>query len=176
MPFSGTDAAERAKSRAEERSKQRHASLTIEEGTGSLCADVVIEDSHQKHWEKPGEPSKAPANLYTTSIHALVSACQKLARTTKLPASRKAFRGLGRMKLGDEWFKSNERGSRCGVELGFMSTTLDRKVALEYSGVKRGKAGMVFEFELGAVDIGARLDSLSMYPGNEDLDALCIET
>ena len=167
MPFSGTDAAERAKTRAEERAKQRHTASAMEEGTGSLRADVVFADSHQNERGKPDEAGKAPANLYTTSIHALVSACQKLARTTKLPASRRAYRGLGRMKLGDEWIQSNERGSRCGVELGFMSTTLDRKV--------RGKAGMVFEFELGAVDIGARLDSLSMYPGNGDLDAFCKE-
>ena len=69
------------------------------------------------------------------------------------------------MKLGSEWFNPDERGARSAVELGFMSTTLSRHVALEYSGVKRGDVGTVFEFDVGAVDCGARLDPLSQYPG-----------
>ena len=107
---------------------------------------------------------KPPENLYATSIHTLVSAILKLSRTTKIPRGRKAFRGLGRMKLGSEWFSPDARGARSGVELGFMSTTLSRHVALEYSGVKGG-IGTVLEFQVGAVDCGARLDALSQYTG-----------
>lgn len=106
-----------------------------------------------------------PANLYTTSIHTLVSSNMKLARITKIPDGRKVFRGLGRMKLGPEWFQNDERGSRCAVELGFMSTTQNRHIALEYSGVNSGGAGAIFEFDVGSVDIGAKLDSISQYPG-----------
>ena len=103
-------------------------------------------------------------NLYATSIHVLVSACLKLSRKTKIPLGRKVFRGLGWMKLGPEWFQDDERGARIGTELGFMSTTLSRQVALEYSGAKRG-VGTIFEFGIGSVDCGACLDSLSQYPG-----------
>jgi hypothetical protein len=157
-------------------------------------------------------------NRFPTSIHVLVSAILKLARRTRIPRNRKAYRGLGRMRLGGEWFRPDARGARSGVELGFMSTTLSRRapahappargsscaggpaqtpfkfisdvgapcsralmqgaardrwamdgrcrhVALEYSGVKRGEVGTVFEFDVGAVDCGARLDPLSQYPG-----------
>jgi hypothetical protein len=69
------------------------------------------------------------------------------------------------MKLGPEWFENDERGSRCAVELGFMSTTQNRHIALEYSGVKSGGVGAIFEFDVGSVDIGAKLDSISQYPG-----------
>ena len=104
-------------------------------------------------------------NHFTTSIHTLVSACLKLKTKTKIPNEKKVFRGLGSMRLGSEWFTPDERGSRYGVELGFMSTTKERRVALEYSGVKRGKAGLIFEFDVGSVDCGAQLDNLSQYPG-----------
>ena len=40
--------------------------------------------------------------------------------------------------LGPEWFQRDARGVRSGVELGFLSTTLDQHVALQYSGVSRG--------------------------------------
>ena len=110
------------------------------------------------------ERQKPPENLYATSIHTLVSAILKLSRATLIPRGRKAFRGLGRMKMGSEWFRPDERGARSGVELGFMSTTLSRRVAVEYSGVKGG-VGTVLEFQVGAVDCGARLDALSQYQG-----------
>jgi hypothetical protein len=68
------------------------------------------------------------------------------------------------MVLGPEWFESDARGVRSGVELGFLSTTLSESVALEYSGVKSG-TGIILEFNVGAIDCGARLDSISQYPG-----------
>ena len=105
------------------------------------------------------------SNLYPTSIFCLVSACIKMSRVTEIPLGRKVYRGLGNMVLGKEWFEPDVRGSRSGVELAFMSTTLNMNVALEYSGVKRGQVGTVFEFDVGAIDCGARLDSLSQYPG-----------
>ena len=106
---------------------------------------------------------KGPANLYTTSVHILVSASIKLSRKSETPPVRKVFRGLGRMKLGKQWFQDGQ----CGVELGFMSTTSNRDVALEYSGVKTGVFGTIFEFDVGSIDCGARLDSLSQYPGTK---------
>jgi hypothetical protein len=111
-----------------------------------------------------GAPPPRPPNLYATSIHVLVSACLKLSRATRIPAGRRVFRGLGSMVLGPEWFERDARGARSGVELGFMSTTLREGVALEYSGAGRG-TGIVVEFDVGAIDCGARLDSLSQYPG-----------
>ena len=110
-----------------------------------------------------------PENRYPTSILSRVSAVVKLSRKTKIPSDRKVSRGLGTMRLDDDWFKKNERGLITGVELGFMSTTLERSVARQYSGVGRGAAGTVLEFEVGAVDLGAQLDALSQYPGRKTI-------
>jgi hypothetical protein len=41
--------------------------------------------------------------------------------------------------LDEKWFNSDVRRTRGGVELGFLSTTLNRSTALEYSGVKKGR-------------------------------------
>ena len=109
-----------------------------------------------------------PQNLYSTSIQVLSSATLKLSQLTKIPLGRKVYRGQGKMYLGEEWHKSNERGVRSGVELGFLSTTLDQHIALEYSGVKRG-TGTLLEIEVGAIDCGGQLDTLSQYPGEGEL-------
>jgi NLR family CARD domain-containing protein 3 len=103
-------------------------------------------------------------NRYTTTIHVLVSAVLKLSQTTKVPQGRRVYRGLGGMVLDDKWFRSDERNTRGGVELGFLSTTLNRSTALESSGVKKGR-GIVLEIDVGAIDCGAQLDCLSQYPG-----------
>ena len=72
---------------------------------------------------------------------------------------------MGTIQLGREWFDKDSRGVITGVELGFMSSTLDPSVATEYSGVKGREAGTVMEFDVGAVDLGAQLGDLSQYPG-----------
>jgi ankyrin repeat protein len=111
----------------------------------------------------------APKNRYTTSILVLVSSVLKLSHHTRIPKGRIVFRGLGRTRLGREWFNKNARGVSSGVELGFMSTTQSRAVAMEYSGFKGGELGTIFEFGVGAVDLGAQLDSLSQYPGEGEI-------
>jgi hypothetical protein len=103
-------------------------------------------------------------NLYTTSILVLQSAVLKLAAITPVPATRKVYRGFGR-KLDSEWFEPNKRGVICGAELAFMSTTKNMEIALDYSGVNNLEVGSMFEFDVGGVDCGAQLDTLSQYPG-----------
>ena len=82
----------------------------------------------------------------------------KLSQITKVPQGRRVYRGLGGMVLDDKWFVQDKRNTRGGVELGFLSTTLNRSTALEYSGVKRGR-GIILEIDVGAIDCGAQLDS-----------------
>ena len=52
-----------------------------------------------------------------------------------------------------------------GVESAFMSTTTDRKVALDYAGMggESGKPGIVLEIEQGAIDRGADISAFSQY-------------
>ena len=68
------------------------------------------------------------------------------------------------MVLDSKWTSKDERGTRGAVELGFLSTTTNREIAVQYSGFDRGR-GTVFEIDIGAVDCGAKLDSISQYPG-----------
>ena len=114
-------------------------------------------------------------NRYTTTIHVLVSAVLKISQTTKVPEGRRVFRGLGGMVLDEKWFNSDVRRTRGGVELGFLSTTLNQSTALEYSGVKKGR-GIVLEIDVGAIDCGAQLDCLSQYPGLILIGLTCINS
>ena len=160
MPFEGTPAGDRllaAKDAAEA------------EKTGMLKAGTVngvaAGNAANRHTVTV---SKAPDNLYPTSILSLVSAALKLSRQSKIPQGRKTWRGFGGLQLDKQWYVKDSRGVTTGVELGFMSTTLDPRVATEYSGVKRGQAGMVMEFDVGAVDLGAQLGDVSQYPGGQN--------
>jgi hypothetical protein len=106
-------------------------------------------------------------NRYATTIHTLVSAVIKTSMITKIPASRKVYRGLSGMVLHDRWLVGDGR-SKGGVEYGFLSTTLYQSVAMEYSGVRKNR-GVIFEIEVGAIDCGADLSSISQYPEEAEL-------
>lgn len=68
----------------------------------------------------------------------------------KLTPATKVFRGISNMALPKVFWEKNEFGVRGGVENAFMSTTLDRGVAMGYaSGGKT--AGIVFEIQQGTV-------------------------
>ena len=107
-------------------------------------------------------------NRYATTIHTLVSAVVKTSKKTKIPASRKVYRGLSGMLLDERWLVGDERSVKGGVEYGFLSTTQNKRVAMEYSGVRKNR-GVVFEMEVGAIDCGAELESISQYPGEKEL-------
>lgn len=53
------------------------------------------------------------------------------------------------------------------VEFGFMSTTTDRAVALNYA--SNGGPSAVFEIQMGLVDRGADISWLSQYPGEKEV-------
>jgi hypothetical protein len=54
---------------------------------------------------------------------------------------------------------ANEHNVKGGIELAFMSTTLDRNVALNFAA---GKASTVFEIKMGMVDRG---DLINLHVG-----------
>ena len=69
-----------------------------------------------------------------------MSAVQKISRVTKLPDGLKLYRGLGGLTdLPDSFFVEDESGCRGFAEWGFMSTTSQREVALQYSGLRQGR-------------------------------------
>jgi hypothetical protein len=109
-------------------------------------------------------------NLFTTTIHVLVSAVQKLSRSIHIPDGTTLYRGLGgTMDLPDRFYNADVKGCKGFAEWGFMSTTSNRKVALQYSGVEEGKPKcLVLEIRVGAIDRGACLQKFSQYQGEEE--------
>ena len=61
-----------------------------------------------------GFPADAVAGLkgnkYTTTIHALVSGIKKIQRVSPIPESGFVYRGIGGMKLGDDFMKKDKKG------------------------------------------------------------------
>jgi hypothetical protein len=109
-------------------------------------------------------------NLFTTTMHVLVSSVQKLSRSLRIADGMKLYRGLGgTMDLPDHFYNADVQGCKGFAEWGFMSTTANRKVAVQYSGVADGKPKcMVLELRVGAVDRGACLQKFSQYQGEEE--------
>jgi hypothetical protein len=105
-------------------------------------------------------------NKYETTIFCITSGIVKLSRFSEIPPNRRLFRGLGGMILPEQFLKE-KNGFRGGVEWGLMSTTMNKDVATQYSGVDRQR-GSVFEIVPGRIDIGAELSWLSQYPGEAE--------
>ena len=106
-------------------------------------------------------------NRYETTLFCLISGILKLSKVTRIPPGRRLYRGLGGMVLPDQFWADRDGGLRGGVEWGLMSTTADRRVALQYSGQGQ-RLGTVLEISVGRVDIGADLSWLSQYPGEAE--------
>ena len=106
-------------------------------------------------------------NKFSTTILVLVSAVQKLCRAMFVDELTPLYRGLGGFKesdLPDHFLKPDAQGCRGFTEFGFMSTTANRRVAVEdYSGVRRGGHGLVVEMRVSSVDRGASIAAFSQY-------------
>lgn len=104
-------------------------------------------------------------NIYATTIHCIVSGVIKLSKDMALPEGRNVYRGLaGDKDLPRKFKTADDHGVRGGVEYGLMSTTLDKKVALQYAGSgSDGNLPTIFEIGLSAVSRGASLGFLSQF-------------
>ena len=85
-----------------------------------------------------GTSKKGDCNFCAT-LHLVGSALLKRSRISPPPPGMVLYRGNGGMALPEDFFKLDEQGCAGGTECAFMSTTPDRSVALEYSGVNKGK-------------------------------------
>ena len=102
-------------------------------------------------------------NTYATTLHVINSAIGKL---SKLTPAAKCYRGVVGT-LPREFWEPNDHNVRGGVEPSFMSTTLDKSVALEYA--SNASHSNVFEVQMGMVDRGADLSWLSQYPHEKEI-------
>ena len=74
------------------------------------------------------EAFEAKGNSFSTTIHVLVSATVKLARTIKMPSGLKLYRGIGR-ELPPSFYSEDAFGRKGYMEWGFMSTTSNESIA-----------------------------------------------
>ena len=79
---------------------------------------------------EPFEACQAKNNYFSTSMHVLVFAIVKLARTIKLPSGLKLYRGIGK-ELPETLYEFRRKClMELGfMELGFMSTTSNENFA-----------------------------------------------
>ena len=101
-------------------------------------------------------------NKYTTTIHVINSGILKLKPLTQ---AGHVYRGLHGRSIPDELKTPDHNNVRGGVELGFLSTTLDRRVAMQYA----RDSGTIFELEMGLIDRGADLTWISQYPHEQEI-------
>jgi hypothetical protein len=74
-------------------------------------------------------------NMYTTTLHVINSAIVKLGKIT---AQSKVYRGISGRTLPKDFMDPARTEPKGGIELGFMSTTHDKSVAVHYAN-KRGE-------------------------------------
>ena len=151
------------------------------------------------------EQVKSSLNKYTTTLHGINSAIIKLGKLTKATKVRlskcslppplplcalssttllvitilsmvQVYRGISGMALPDAFWHANEFGVRGGVESAFMSTTLERNVAMGYASDDKATMGIVIEAQQGQVNRGADMSWLSQYPHERECAAHTFES
>jgi hypothetical protein len=113
-------------------------------------------------------------NLFPTTIFVLVSAINKLSRCMNIPPGTLLYRGLGgTLEFPDSFTRADPACATPNalgfMEYGFMSTSADKSVAVQYSGVKEGKpkAG-ILQIHPNSVDRGADISEFSQYPAEKE--------
>ncbi len=96
-------------------------------------------------------------NTFSTTIFVLVSAVQKLSRCAHIAPGTLLYRGLGgKLDLPESFENVDDNGCLGYTEWGFMSTTAEKSVALQYSGVKeRRENASVMIIHPTSIDRGA---------------------
>ncbi len=109
-------------------------------------------------------------NMYPTTIFVLVSAVQKIARVTEISEELTLYCGLDKVSdLPGAFANPDEFGSKGWTEFGFRSTSANKAVALNYSGVTQGNPHpMVMIIKPNSIDRGACIADLSQYQGETE--------
>jgi hypothetical protein len=98
---------------------------------------------------------KRSDHKFTNTIHALASAIKKLQGLAAEEPSTRLYRGLGGLSVA-------AFAASCGfTDKAFMSTTKDRNIALEYSGVHKGLIGTVLCISTSTTNNGAVITEFS---------------
>lgn len=101
-------------------------------------------------------------NKYPTTLLYLCLGITKLSRITK---AQKVYRVPGG-RMPKEFFEEKS-GARGGIELGFMSTTTQKKEAMKYAAYSG--CALIFEVQQGMVSKGADIGWLSQFPSETEV-------
>ena len=108
-------------------------------------------------------------HMLITLARALADALNSaIVKLSKLTVAQPVYRGVTGARLPESFRQPNEFNVRGGIDSAFMSTTLDRSVALEYAAKSGGSAGVVFCMRQGMVNRGADISWLSQYPHEKE--------
>jgi hypothetical protein len=127
-----------------------------------FCGAVAegIEFASEEFWDQFNAKKidawvKSSGHRFTNTIHALASGIKKLQGLAAEEPSTRLYRGLGGLSVA-------AFAASCGfTDKAFMSTTKDRKIALEYSGVHQGLVGTVLCIETSTTNNGAVISEFS---------------
>ena len=100
--------------------------------------------THVVKWKAAAaENDKTP---FATTIHVLNSAIIKLSRAQ---TAERVFRGTTGGRLPGRFWTPNRDNIRGGIEMGFMSTTTNRSIAMDFARSEE-KPSVVFEMQVCA--------------------------
>ena len=105
---------------------------------------------------------KKSGNNFSSTIHLIVSAVEKLRLAQGMVSGTWLYRGLSGGELPAKFW---EQGFS---EFAFMSMTRKLGVAIDYSGIVQGKKATVLATQSSEVDKGAFLQEFSQFPGEEE--------
>ena len=130
--------------------------------------------THVVKWKEIAtEDGKVDGHIpFATTIHVLNSAIIKLSRAQR---AERVFRGTKGGRLPDKFWTPNRDNIRGGIEMAFMSTTMNRSVAMNFAGGESETSGqhqpsVVFEMQMGMIDRGAAVQCFSQFPGEAEVD------
>jgi tetratricopeptide (TPR) repeat protein len=111
----------------------------------------------------------AGGTSYSATIHLISSGLRKLSRVSEPPAGMVLYRGNGGMALPSGFLEPDEQGFAGGTELGIMSASPNRSVALGFSGLYDGKVlPTLFEIEVTKTSFGADISWLSQFEEEQE--------
>ena len=117
-------------------------------------------------WSKHVYDQHTKVPKYAHTIHEIANGAGAL--SFALP-TREVYRGLSAMKLPKNFLISDKFGVKAGADYGFMSTTLNQEVALEYSTWADGQASTVIAIQMDEQNRGAPISVLSYYPHEQEI-------
>ena len=138
-------------------------SLVLYTGPMFMVLNTILRKWHPDMYNE----LKAKDSLFPTTIFVLMSGLQKVARVMVLKPGQSVFRGMdGNMDLPEGFYKPDSRGCIGMMETGFMSTTGDIHVAINYTGIATGGKAhpTVIKIIMTSVDRAADISAFSQYP------------